>query len=284
MPKYRFAWTNFPPPLLKELADGLAIDGDPAVGLRQLFGARPKTAFIQEAWPILLEYWLPSDAVSRQFLAEELGSLGLGRVEIDIGRKQGQLAYLASCRNAVTLRKKVLTVFLVAGEPEPLVLSEAPAVAETIPDPPRDDGGLRGTHGCGGDGGDRLNDWIVRTLKQALGAEDTRDADGDILIHRGSAVLFVRPHDGKSPFLQVFAPLLTGFRPDPAIFEAINSLNSQVPFAKAFVTPDGSEIILEALLLVHSLSAADLVYVIDLVSGAADYFDTFLRQRFGGLA
>src|SRR3954462_2688075 len=104
MPRYRFAWTNFPGGLLKALAGSAGLEGDPAEALRRRYGARPAPTFIQDMWPTLLDAWLPADHASRDALAEALRELGLGRSDISIRTKQGQLEYLRTIRNAPRMR------------------------------------------------------------------------------------------------------------------------------------------------------------------------------------
>lgn len=292
MPRYRFAWSNLPPQLLKKLGAALALDGDSADALRRTFGARPKPAFVQEAWPTLLDIWLPVDPASRQFVAEELKAYGLGRNEISIRGKQGQLDYLRSCRNAPTLREVVLAAFLAAGETTQI---ETPTVREpepSIQEPPHER-----TRGSNDDAAPQpdtsdndgvqdpasLNDWVIATLKEAYGVPEIYlDSDGDIPLPRGSSVLYIRPHDGESPFLEIFAPLIRGFRMSPEVYEAVNAINAQVQMAKTVVAGDGSVVIMSVDLLAGSLSALEFLFAIDLVSSAADHFDTLLRKRFGG--
>jgi len=294
MPRYRFAWSNLPPQLLKRLRAVLSLEGDAAEALRRRFGARPKPAFVQETWPTLLDVWLPADSSSREFIADELHALGLGRTEISIRGKQGQLDYLRSCRNAPTLREYVLAAFLAAGEDTQIDIPTPRAPSPSLPEPPGEDSNedqrgasrprpeTRAGSEIESDNAD-LNDWVVATLKEAFGlSEVLRDSDGDIPIPRGSSVVYIRPHDGKSPFLQIFSPLLHGFRMSPEVYEAVNAINMKVPMAKAVVSGDGTSVFMDVQLLTGSLSAMEFLFAIDLIMGAADHFDTLLQKRFGG--
>lgn len=130
---------------------------------------------------------------------------------------------------------------------------------------------------------DDLDQWLERTLKDALGFKVQRDEDGDIAIPYGSVVVFVCQSDPESPFLEVFAPLLEEFHLSPEVYEAVNSINSQVSMAKAVVHADEKVITLSAELpLVGPLSADELMMTIELVAEAADHFDSLLQKRFGG--
>ncbi|WP_235732852.1 T3SS (YopN, CesT) and YbjN peptide-binding chaperone 1 [Mycolicibacterium septicum] len=143
------------------------------------------------------------------------------------------------------------------------------------------------TIGLGGGGEaapeDDLDDWLARTLKDELGFKIERDDDGDLAIPYGSAVIFIGRHDSESSFLNIFAPLLADFTLTSDVYEAVNSINSQVPMAKAVVVDDDKQIVLSAQLpVVGTLSADELMLVIEVVAEAADHFDSLLQKRFGG--
>lgn len=147
---------------------------------------------------------------------------------------------------------------------------------------------VAGTLGFGNDSDDRamfdLTEWLESTLREELGVSRIiRDEDGDIPIQAGSSTLYVRESDPESPFLIVLAPLLEDFRMTPEVYEAVNSINRQVPMAKVTVSEDEDQIVMMvALPVMNSLTAADLMAAVDIVAEAADHFDTLLQKRFGG--
>lgn len=272
MPRYRFSWGNLPPALLTELTSALHLEGEPTEALRHRYGARPKTDFVKDAWPVLLRAWLPDDPTSRQRIAQSLLAAELGETSITVADKEGQLTYLGSCRNTVRLREIVLAALRAAGEPR-----------QHKPPPTPEDEPERDRTGDGAGEFAELDDWIEAVLKDQFGLDEIRrDSDGDIPLPRGSSVLFVRPHETDSPFLEIFAPLLHGVDLTPEIYEAVNALNLRVPMAKALVVPDSRSVVLTASLLADTLSARELTYALRLVSDAADHFDSILQKRFGG--
>ena len=117
MGRYRFAWNNLPPKLLRSLHRELKLDGDPAEALRKAYGARPKPNFVHDSWPILRDSWLPEDADARAGVVEALQHRRLGNLDIPTRSKTGQLRYLRSCHNSATLRGVVLPWLVKAGEP-----------------------------------------------------------------------------------------------------------------------------------------------------------------------
>lgn len=130
----------------------------------------------------------------------------------------------------------------------------------------------------------QLEEWLESTLKRELKLDSIeRDEDGDIVLAAGSAVVFISISDGETPCIVVFAPLLEDFAMRPEVYEAVNSINRNMPFAKATVNPDGPQIVLSAELhIFDQLSPDQLVATIDLIADRADHYDTRLQKRFGG--
>jgi len=111
MPRYRFQWTNLSPELIEQLAAGLKLEGDAVDALIDRYGSRPKPAFLQDAWSILLDIWLSNDPVAAKQLAIALKERSLGDVGIE-----DDITYLKSCRNTIRLREVALDCFISLGE------------------------------------------------------------------------------------------------------------------------------------------------------------------------
>ena len=275
MPRYRFSWDYVPDPIVTSLATALRIEGDPRAGLRATYGRRPKSVFVQDTWPVLLESWLPTDDDMRTWIVDMLKENGLGEPSIDTSDLDGQMAYLRSCRNAGTLRTIVLAAFHAIGEPDY-------AVAPLATDSTHDSGtGAASTAVIDAVPGESLEDWLLRTLSEVFEVAIERDADGDIPVPRGSSVTFLRA-DKENPILDLFAPVVSGMPVNESVFEAVNTINTQLRIPKAIVIADGTGIVIGASIPADSLSVDGLMYAINEVSTAADYFDTLLAERFGG--
>jgi hypothetical protein len=97
MPGYNFAWTNFPPGLLRELARYLGLDlADPAVALRQRYGARPTEDFIRLARPVLERTWLARDPTALAAVVKSLWRPTTRDGYLVPSGRQRQLDWLAS--------------------------------------------------------------------------------------------------------------------------------------------------------------------------------------------
>ena len=115
LPRYKFRWTKLPPALLKELSEQLVAGGeDPADALTQVYGARPKDDFVQEAWSILRERWLAHSRGSRNEVV--LALRDQRREGGAISNRRAQLEYLRSLRNTKGLRDVALQKFISFGE------------------------------------------------------------------------------------------------------------------------------------------------------------------------
>ncbi len=135
MPRRRFDWNAVPGPVLRRLARELGLTGSPAAALAGAYGNDPRAEFVRDAWPALRDGWLAKDTPGRRRVVEELRDLGLGDSSLPIGNREQQLAYLASCRNAGSLRQVVLAAFHVLGEsaaPVPLAAPPTPAPASGL--------------------------------------------------------------------------------------------------------------------------------------------------------
>ena len=133
---------------------------------------------------------------------------------------------------------------------------------------------------------DQLDHWLEDTLKRELEVDEiVRDEDGDIPVRWGSAMVYVSVMGVGTELqvIRVFAPLLEDFTVKPEVYEAVNSINRQIPFAKAIVDPEIGQILLAADLFVFDqMSSEQLMATIELVGENADHFDTMLQKRFGG--
>ena len=134
--------------------------------------------------------------------------------------------------------------------------------------------------------GERLDNWIEEVLARELDLDAIeRDEDGEIPLPRGSAITFVRTFvdDNAVPRIHVYSPLVIKLPMRPEVYQAANTINQQLAFAKVVVYPDINEIRLEAdLWLLDDLSSEYFMAVVRLVGNRADYYDTRLQRRFGG--
>ncbi len=125
-----------------------------------------------------------------------------------------------------------------------------------------------------------LREEVEATLRQVLGTEElVVDADGDIPIREGSAMVFVRVVDDP-PLVQLFSPLLIGVTESLALHRRLSELTRQ-RFLVRFHLVD--ETVLAGIdLLAEPFVPAHLGIATALLTGIADEIDTDLQAEFGG--
>ena len=128
---------------------------------------------------------------------------------------------------------------------------------------------------------DELRALVESAVKKFLDIEDVEhDADGDIPIRMGSAMVFVRVVDGQPPLVEVFSPVVWGIAPSPELLEAVNDINMRIKFGKVVWT--GRQVMAGMDLSPARISADDIGFACLQVGSIADHFDDELKARFGG--
>jgi hypothetical protein len=120
-------------------------------------------------------------------------------------------------------------------------------------------------------------------LKQVTGIEEVEpDHDGDYPIRYESALYYVRivPGMADDPVVQVFAVAVDKVGPAPALYEALNDINTKLKFARTFWV--GGQVLFEAEMPGMSLSLDGFASACRTVASAADYFGSRLVEGFGG--
>jgi hypothetical protein len=286
MPRYRFSWDNVSDELVDSIAVGLGLKGDARAALRLRYGARPKVDFVRETWPILLDAWLAQDDSRRTRIVARLHQERLGDQSIPLTDVHRQLEYLRSCKNAPTLRSIVIGEFHSLGEPATVI---GPSSLTQTPDPVNLSVSTGEGSGTGQpdnptpttDTAEPFKDWVLRTLAEALKTDIEVDDDGDIPIWRGSSVTYVRV-EKDAPVLHLFSPAVREMRNEPSVYEAVNEINLQLVLTKAMVVDDGTGVVFSATVPADSISAQGMIYALDDVTSASDWFDDRLVDRFGG--
>lgn len=314
MPRYRFQWANLPAELLELLYEALGdTDGEPTEVLRRQYGARPKVEFARDAWPTLLEAWLPEDEEFRDFMVSSLQTYGLGAWQSlpDDPSPEDELAYLHSCRNQTTLREAVLSWILTLGEDGGAAAAQAPAAARQpealqpmtsrgaaaaaappVGDMPRaaePSGGAEEDDDEPTDG--TLGDWLYWAVTQLVDQEPPRDPDGRVIfVPYGSAVVQIFPiepdeDDDETPFtiaaMGMASILVNDVECSPGLLKSLNEVNQLLPIGRVVHVPTG-QVVLQTTVPAASLTLEEVGFSLQVMASAADFFDTRLRDRFGG--
>jgi hypothetical protein len=116
---------------------------------------------------------------------------------------------------------------------------------------------------------------ILRTTPDQLKI----NADGDISIRAGSAMVFVRVRHNP-PLLDVFSPILTGVEPSLKLYAKLSDLTNRMPIGRLYWI-DGT-VWASIPVFGRNFQAAHLILAIQVMTGLADELDDRLHGEFGG--
>ncbi|HEX6498548.1 MAG TPA: hypothetical protein VF054_05895 [Micromonosporaceae bacterium] len=105
------------------------------------------------------------------------------------------------------------------------------------------------------------------------------DADGDIGIRAGSAMVFVKVRDNP-PLVDVFSPVLTELHPSEALYERLSELTSRMPIGRLYFT--GGTVWASVPVFGRDFQASHLMLAVQVMTGLADELDDRLHGEFGG--
>lgn len=106
------------------------------------------------------------------------------------------------------------------------------------------------------------------------------DADGNIGIHAGSAMIFVRTQE-EPPLADVFSPLLTGVQPTESLYRRLSELTDRLPIGRVYCT--GDTVWASVPVLGRDFQSTHLVLAVQVMVALADELDDRLRAEFGGI-
>ena len=116
---------------MRELARGAGLKVTKAeVELRSRYGEPPSAEFVTELWPVLRDGWVTREPVAREMIVEGLRAARLGKTDIKVSSRAGQMRYIRSCRMSDTLRKVVLEALITVGS----LPYDLPAAAFDVPE------------------------------------------------------------------------------------------------------------------------------------------------------
>ena len=274
MPHFRFQWDNVPLPVREALAHHLQIPNDAPEFMRR-FGKRPREAFIQDTWDVLQTHWLPYDPAATRRIASQLRVRGNGDEHIS-----DDIAFLASCRNTIGLRRIVLTEFIALGETAPSDVTLPPSgdasAPSVLPQPSTPTTPTTPTLPVP----EQLRQFLIAVIQKHFPAESIHlDDDGSVTVIAGSASVFVSVHP-EPLFVRLAAVLVHGVAASPELFETLNHVNRALQIGRMFWVD--TYIILEECLLASAVSEASFTQTLEAVCFIADQYDDRLIASFGG--
>jgi hypothetical protein len=127
---------------------------------------------------------------------------------------------------------------------------------------------------------DELFEALRNTVGLLLDVDDVQvDDDGDIPIMVGSTVMFLRVAT-DAPAIKIFAQILTDVRWSTALLEAVNEINRDYPFVRAWWDTD--RVLLCTDLMAFPYVEQHVIAALQSFGQIADEIDDDLQRRFGG--
>ena len=105
------------------------------------------------------------------------------------------------------------------------------------------------------------------------------DADGDIGIRSGSAMVFVRVRDNP-PLVDVFSPVLTEVELTEKLYMRLSELTNRMPIGRLYCTSD--TVWASVPVFGRDFQATHLMLAVQVMTGLADELDDRLQGEFGG--
>jgi hypothetical protein len=120
---------------------------------------------------------------------------------------------------------------------------------------------------------------VIATMSKTTVDQLQEDADGDIGIRAGSAMVFVRVRDNP-PLVDVFSPILTEIEPTEQLYTKLSELTNRMPIGRLYVAQD--TVWASIPVFGRNFQASHLMLAVQVMTGLADELDDRLHGEFGG--
>lgn len=120
---------------------------------------------------------------------------------------------------------------------------------------------------------------VVATMMKSTPDRLEVDADGDIGIRAGSAMVFVRVRDNP-PLVDVLSPVLTEVEPTEQLYVKLSELTNRMPIGRLYCTND--TVWASVPVFGRNFQASHLMLAVQVMTGLADELDDRLHGEFGG--
>ncbi|MFM7677884.1 MAG: T3SS (YopN, CesT) and YbjN peptide-binding chaperone 1 [Roseiflexaceae bacterium] len=263
MPRFHFRWHNISPDLLEIIANCADIHPPTTAALMAALGPVPPHDFVERHYECFVNYWLLSEPDDAAQFAQQLRTHALGDCTI-IDPNQ----YIMSCQSDPLFGQLLHQAFVVKGQQryDAVKLQTPPAAAASAQ--------------TEADAFAQMYALVHDTLRDAIDTTQLAITnDGAFAVNAGSCVVHINLHVTPR-VVRIHAALVVDVGASPALFESLNSINSQLPMGRMFFQ-DGA-IYIESSLFESTLTAKSLVTVVSHIAYLADLHDDRLRHAFGG--
>ncbi|WIM96502.1 hypothetical protein ACTOB_008705 [Actinoplanes oblitus] len=120
---------------------------------------------------------------------------------------------------------------------------------------------------------------VIATMSKTTIDQLQVDADGDIGIRAGSAMVFVRVRDNP-PLVDVFSPILTEVEPTEQLYVKLSELTNRMPIGRLYCAQD--TVWASIPVFGRNFQPTHLMLAVQVMTGLADELDDRLHGEFGG--
>lgn len=124
-----------------------------------------------------------------------------------------------------------------------------------------------------------VHTYVRELIERIVGSKPTLDEDGDLRFRHLDAQFFARVHP-RIPVVQVFAVAVDGPDVSPALYEAINEINTHLVFDRGMYVE--GQVLIEQDIYASELSEDKFDATCRQVAEATDIFAHELAERFNG--
>lgn len=110
--------------------------------------------------------------------------------------------------------------------------------------------------------------------------QDRRGRDGDYPVRYKDALYYVRVVGDGDPVVQVFSIAVEGIPGTPELYEELNTINSNIKFARVFWVRD--QVLVERELVGEGVDPADFDNACEAVATITDHYGPLIAAKFGG--
>lgn len=120
---------------------------------------------------------------------------------------------------------------------------------------------------------------VVAAMQQTTPDKLVADADGDIGIRAGTAMVFVKVRDNP-PLVDVFSPILTEIKPSEKLYGRLSELTNRMPVGRLYCANE--TVWASVPVFGRNFQPSHLVLAVQVMMGLADELDDRLHGEFGG--
>lgn len=120
---------------------------------------------------------------------------------------------------------------------------------------------------------------VVAAMQRLTPDQLMADADGDIGIRAGTAMVFVKVRDNP-PLVDVLSPVLTGIKPTEQLYGRLSELTNRMPVGRLYCANE--TVWASVPVFGRNFQPSHLVLAVQVMTGLADELDDRLQGEFGG--